>query len=148
MKRQLPGSASARTVYVSSSTPFMSAVKRVRKKLDASLRASTSSRAAPRGATLHSRIEGLKRDVGKGSGDKGAGAAAAETVTIMGTGRAVEKVVGLAGWFEQEGDCHVEIRTRTVGTVDDVVVASDDEEGEGESRVRKMSCLEVSVRMK
>jgi ribonuclease P/MRP protein subunit POP7 len=148
MKRQLPASASSRIIYVSSSTPFMSAVKRVRKKLNASLRASTSTRAAPRGASLHSRIEGLKRDADNSNKDKDKSKSETEAVTIMGTGKAVEKVVSLAGWFEQQGDCEVEIRTRTVGTVDDVVMASDEEEAGGDSRVRKMSCLEVSVRMK
>lgn len=168
MKRQAqragPSANSSRVVYVSSSTPFMAAMKRVRKKLDASLRAATAvdRRAAPKGLTLGYRIDRLKREVA-------AAAAAASTadpsssssnnsdrdgngegyeVVVMGTGKAVEKVVGLAGWFEQEADCVVEVRTRTVGTVDDVVVAEDDEEGEDGSRVRKMSCLEVSVRLR
>lgn len=67
-------------------------------------------------------------------------------VTVLGTGRAVEKTLSLASWFEQEGDCNVVLRTRTVGTVDDVIV--DEGEGEDESRVRKMSCLEVVITLK
>lgn len=170
MKRQPPGSASTRIIYISSSTPFMSAVKRVRKKLDASLRAATApdTKAAPRNASLQWRIEGLRQDVaraeqqrtsadgtgdGEGGGGVGVGEGRVQPVLVMGTGRAVEKVLGLAGWFGQEGDCVVGIRTRTVGTVDDVVVAGGGEEGdEGDeedgSRVRKMSCLEVSIRLK
>ena len=111
----------------------MSAVKRIRKRLDAGLReASTSS--APKNASLHARIEGLKRDrVVTGA-----------TVIIMGTGKALEKVVGLAGWFEQARDCNVEIRTGTVGTVDDVII----ENGEDEARVRKVSSLELRITLK
>lgn len=130
----------------------MAAVKRVRKKLDASLRAATAvdRRAAPKGATLISRIEGLKRRAAAAATSKNAtddSEGNEYAVTIMGTGRAVEKVLGLAGWFEQEGDCVVEVRTGTVGTVDDVLAAEDEEE-EDASRVRRMSCLEVSVQLK
>lgn len=67
-------------------------------------------------------------------------------VTIMGTGKAIDKTVRLAGWFEQEGDCDVRLRTKTVGTVDDVVV--EDGKGDDTSRVRKVSCLEVVITLK
>lgn len=154
MKRQQPRDAgpagnASRIVYVSTRTPFMSAVSRVRRKLDASLRAATAvdKRAAPKGAGLHARIEGLKRDVASDKKNKD-GMGEDYAVTVMGTGRAIEKVVGLAGWFEQEGDCVVEVRTGTTGTVDDVIVAEDDEEGEDGSRVRMMNTLEVSIRLK
>ena len=104
--------------------------------------------------TLHARVKALERSVrsttagsggGGGGADTDAGAGAA-VVTVMATGRAVEKALRVAGWFEQEGDCAVAVRTGTVGTVDDVVV--EDGEGEDESRIRKMSCLEVQVRLR
>ncbi|KAF6811661.1 protein kinase, partial [Colletotrichum musicola] len=60
---------------------------------------------------------------------------------------AVEKVLSVAAWFSGEKDCEVEVRTRTVGTVDDVVVEGEEEFG-GESRVRKVSCLEVTVKLR
>lgn len=112
----------------------MSAVKRARKQLDASLRTAS---AAPKHASVHSRIEALKR-AGGGSDADGA------EVKVMGTGRAVEKTLAVAGWFEQEGDCEVEVRTGTVGTVDDVVEGDE----EDESRLRKLSYLEVSIKLK
>lgn len=120
-------------MYVSTGTPFMSAVKRVRKQLDQGL----STGAAPKNASLQSRLDGLRRMQDREDG---------VVVTVMGTGRAVDKTVRLASWFEQQGDCIVEMRTRTVATVDDVIVPDGDEEDE--SRVRKMSCLELSIKLK
>jgi ribonuclease P/MRP protein subunit POP7 len=115
----------------------MSAVKRVRKQLDKSQRAGSAG-AAHKNASLHARIEALKRDVGS----DGQGA----VVTLMGTGKAVAKTVSLASWFTQQADCAVEVRTRTVATVDDVVGGGGGEEEE--SRVRKLSCLEVAISLK
>ncbi|KAL4729205.1 hypothetical protein ACLX1H_003616 [Fusarium chlamydosporum] len=127
-RRQPPASSKSRIIYVSSKTPFMAAVKRARKQLDASLK---TTNAAPKNASLHSRVENLKRTGGV--------AADSAVVTVMGTGRAIEKTLAVAGWFEQEGDCEVEIKTGTVGTVDDVVTGGDEED---ESRLRKLGSLE------
>lgn len=110
----------------------MSAIKRCQKHLDATIRTAT---AAPKNASLQSRIEGLKRDTGAGS---------CASVRVTGTGRAVEKVVAVAGWFEQLGSCEVRMRTGTVGTVDDVIV----DQGEDEARVRRVSCLELEIWLK
>uniref|UniRef100_A0A8H7TSH5 Uncharacterized protein n=1 Tax=Bionectria ochroleuca TaxID=29856 RepID=A0A8H7TSH5_BIOOC len=136
-RRQPPASSNSRIIYVSPSTPFMSAVKRVQKQLNAGLRTQT---AAHKNASLGSRIRQIERDSAS-SGEKGSA-----TVTVMGTGRAIEKTLSLASWFGQAGDYEVEMRTKTVGTVDDIVVEDDD--GEDESRVRKLSGLEVSIRLK
>jgi ribonuclease P/MRP protein subunit POP7 len=66
-------------------------------------------------------------------------------VTVVGTGKAIEKTLSLASWFQQEGDCDVRVRTKTVVTVDDVIV----EQGGGDdSRVRRVSCLEVAISLK
>ncbi|KAJ6446876.1 ribonuclease P/MRP, subunit POP7 [Purpureocillium lavendulum] len=153
-RRQLPSSSKTPVVYVSSSTPFMSAVKRIRKHLDRSLRNATA--AAPRNVSLHARVEGLKRRAATAAAAAGTGAAVGDAddgegpgvtrVTVMGTGRAVEKVLRVASYFEQEGDCEVALRTGTVGAVDDIV--PDEGEGEDESRVRMVSCLEVVVSLK
>lgn len=116
----------------------MSAVKRVRKQLDQGLRRQS---AAPKNASLQSRVEALERE--QRNSTSGVGGV---EVTVMGTGRAVEKMVRLAGWFEQQGDCIVQMRTKTVGAVDDVVDVEG--EAEDESRVRRMSCLEVVVKLK
>lgn len=110
----------------------MSAVKRIQKQLSAPRRAIPGLK----NASLHQRVEALKRGAGAG----GDGAA----VTVMGTGRAVEKTLAVAAWFEDKGEWVVEVRTGTVGAVDDVVV--EEGEGEDESRVRKLSCLEVTIK--
>lgn len=73
-----------------------------------------------------------------------------EEVVIKGTGKAIEKVVRLAAWWGEQSDVVVEVRTGSVGAVDDVVLR-DGEEGNGEeegSRVRRVSCLEVGVRLR
>jgi ribonuclease P/MRP protein subunit POP7 len=112
----------------------MAAVKRARKQLDASLK---KTDAAPKFASLHARVESLKQTGGEAT-DSG-------VVTVMGTGKAIEKTLSLASWFEQEGDCEVEIKTGTVGTVDDVVAEGDEED---ESRLRKLNCFEVRIKLK
>ncbi|OAQ99259.1 hypothetical protein LLEC1_08174, partial [Akanthomyces lecanii] len=65
IRRSMPASCKDRIVYVSSSTPFMSAVKRVRKQLDRSLKSGGGgggSQAAHRNASLQARVESLRRD--------------------------------------------------------------------------------------
>ncbi|OAA52170.1 Ribonuclease P/MRP, subunit POP7 [Beauveria brongniartii RCEF 3172] len=150
IRRPLPASSKDRIIYVSSSTPFMSAVKRARKQLDRSLKSGGSSQAARKNASLHARIESLKRDVERDSSSDNEAYGA--SVTLLGTGRAVEKTLALAGWFEQQSDCRVAVRTRTVATVDDVVTGGEpgaaEQEEEDESRLRRLSCLEVVVSLK
>ncbi|KAM3546047.1 hypothetical protein ARSEF1564_001140 [Beauveria bassiana] len=157
IRRPLPASSKDRIIYVSSSTPFMSAVKRARKQLDRSLKSGGSSQAARKNASLHARIESLKRDVERDSRSRSSSsdnAAYGASVTLLGTGKAVEKTLALAGWFEQQSDCRVAVRTRTVATVDDVVTgpepggAAAEQEEEDESRLRRLSCLEVVVSLK
>ncbi|KAF5592999.1 hypothetical protein FPANT_5257 [Fusarium pseudoanthophilum] len=133
-RRQPPASSKSRIIYVSSRTPFMAVVKRARKQLDGSLK---TTGAAPKYASLHSRVEALQRNSG---GDVDSAA-----VTLAGTGRAIEKILAVASWFEQEGDCEVEITTGTVGAVDDVVASGDEED---QSRLRKLSCLELRIKLK
>ncbi|KAM0668984.1 hypothetical protein ACQRIT_003751 [Beauveria bassiana] len=153
IRRPLPASSKDRIIYVSSSTPFMSAVKRARKQLDRSLKSGGSSQAARKNASLHARIESLKRDVERDSRTTDNEAYGA-SVTLLGTGKAVEKTLALAGWFEQQSDCRVAVRTRTVATVDDVVTgpepggAAAEQDEEDESRLRRLSCLEVVVSLK
>ncbi|EJP65711.1 uncharacterized protein BBA_05580 [Beauveria bassiana ARSEF 2860] len=157
IRRPLPASSKDRIIYVSSSTPFMAAVKRARKQLDRSLKSGGSSQAARKNASLHARIESLKRDVERDSSRSRSSdnEAYGASVTLLGTGKAVEKTLALAGWFEQQPDCRVAVRTRTVSTVDDVVTGAEqggaaaaEQEEEDESRLRRLSCLEVVVSLK
>ncbi|KAL6697493.1 Rpp20 subunit of nuclear RNase MRP and P domain-containing protein [Trichoderma pleuroticola] len=141
-RRQLPASSKTPVIYVSSNSPFMSVVKRTRKFLDKDLRSNTS---AAKNVSLHARVEALKRGSGSGSGT-----ARGAVVTVMGTGKAIEKTLHVASWFQQQGDCIVEIKTRTIGTVDDVVTGDADDafEADNESRLRKLNCLEVAISLK
>lgn len=74
---------------------------------------------------------------------------------LKATGKAIERLIGVAAWFiAEEGGAKykVEIRTGSVGTVDDVV-ARGSEEGSAnvdveESRIRRVSCLEVGVKLR
>lgn len=130
-----PISASSKTpqIYVSSSTPFMSAIKRVQKHLDKPLR----STPAKKNASLHSRVEALQK-----AGT--AGGAGGVVVTVLGTGRAIEKVSQVAGWFEQKPEYQVKIYTKTVSALDDIV-PDDQDTVEDETRVRQLSCLEAQI---
>jgi ribonuclease P/MRP protein subunit POP7 len=78
---------------------------------------------------------------GKG-GKKGNG----EEVVLKATGKAIERLLQVALFFENEEGVKVEIRTGSVGAVDDVVEREGGGET-GESRVRRTSCLEVWVRL-
>ena len=57
--------------------------------------------------------------------------------------RRVERCLQFGVYFLGQGDCRVVVRTGGVGVVDDVVV--DEEE---ESRVRRVSFVEVGVRLR
>lgn len=75
-------------------------------------------------------------------------------MTLKGTGKAIERVLGLAVFLQGEVDLRVRVRTGTVGVVDDVVLREGREEGgeEGqeipESWVRKASMVEVVVSLR
>lgn len=110
----------------------MAVVKRVRKRLDMSLVGGPTTK----GMSLAKRVEAVKNQDNLGVNPE---------VLILGAGKAVEKVLNVAAWFRDQNDCIVEARTKTVGTVDDVVVDGDVED---ESRVRRMSALEIAVRLR
>lgn len=153
----------------------MAVVKRVRKALD------NNGGAQPRttrGLPLTARVAALSAG-GRGAGrsgnnsDEGGGAdGSVGEVVVLGTGRAIEKTLNVAAWFQRQNDCLVSLRTRSVAAVDDVVLggaktaAGDGEwdadadpedadmeqerggEVEDHSRVRMVSCLEVAVRLR
>ena len=96
-------------------------------------------------------LKGIERGVTGDGGEKGEGKRD-EEVVIKGTGKAIEKVVRLAAWWQGQSDVKVTVRTASVGAVDDVVERGEGEgEGEGmveESRIRRVSCLEVGIRLR
>lgn len=105
------GAQQPKVVYISTKTPFMSAVKRIRKLL----------------ALIEKRTFG-KVDLIKGVGtDKQKLNALSkkdkepEEVILKATNRAIPKAICLAQFFQGQDDCKVQLRTGSVGTVDDIV---------------------------
>ncbi|KAI0476085.1 Rpp20 subunit of nuclear RNase MRP and P-domain-containing protein [Xylariaceae sp. FL0804] len=164
---------SARRIYVTAKTPFRSVTTRVRKQLDRYLReASSSSKtftnklATNKHVSLDERVSAIQRRTSsnanrRGGGGGGAGSGIgledAGEVLVCGTGRAIQKTLEVASYFQKQPDCTVQVRTGSVGAVDDVVAAKgeddndDDEDPWGapeNQRVRMMSSLEVSIRLR
>ncbi len=126
-----------KAIRVSSHASFESVVRRVRKELDAGRTSRAFSSSSP-GA---GRIVAAQQDEGDGRCDVG-------EVLVQGTGRAIEKTLRVAAFFDRQPDCRISLRTRTVGTIDDIVLDEDDAQAREQSRVRMVSCLEVGVRLR
>ncbi len=135
----------------------MATVRRVRKQLAGGTRPALSRGPATAGLSLAQRVEALQRPDHRG---QGAGAA-----VVLATGRAIDKGVAVASWVASQSDCRVEVRTRTVGTIDDVIVqdghaehGQDGEDGqdqtqpplqlEDHSRLRWVSAVELCIRLR
>ena len=138
-------------IYISAKTPFISAVKRVRKLLSEIDRRSTGKIDLVNGkGNDKQKLVALRQKtipVGK--------IKEPEAVVLKGTNRAIEKVLGLGLYFQRQDDCMVRVRTGSVAVVDDIVQEEEEgglEDGEGEelpeSRVRKVSVVEVAVTLK
>ncbi|GAB7346004.1 hypothetical protein MBLNU457_4778t1 [Dothideomycetes sp. NU457] len=122
------GPSSQKVVYISTKTPFMSAVKRVQKLLQQADKRNTQAVAAQVKQSRRKQGRG-----GKGKGDeteevaarlaegKGGEAEAREVVLVKGTGRAVAKALEVGLWFQQRDEYGVQVRTGSVGAVDDIV---------------------------
>lgn len=131
-----PYSSSQKTIYISSSTPFVATIKRVR-----TLLSHIEFRASGPIDFSRNRI-GTQITAGIKSrrGEK-------EEIILKGTGKAVERVLGMVVYWQGQEDVEVRVRTGSVGAVDDVVERGDGEEV-GESRVRRVSCLEVGISLR
>lgn len=156
----------------------MAVIKRVRKALEGGGGAQSRS---TRGLPLTARVAALstsgrvatgRNNINNDNGQAGSHEGSDGEVVVLGTGRAIEKTLNVAAWFQRQNDCHVSLRTRTVAAVDDIVLghAKDadadwdadadadpnetygdqerDDEAEDHSRVRMVSCLEVAVRLR
>jgi ribonuclease P/MRP protein subunit POP7 len=74
-----------------------------------------------------------------------------EEVLVKATGKAIEKALRIALYFQGQEDCAVRLRTGSVGAVDDVLVKERGEEGEEdvpETRIRMTSMLEVGISLR
>ncbi|CZR58885.1 related to POP7 Nuclear RNase P subunit [Phialocephala subalpina] len=140
------GASSPKEVYISTTTPFIATVKRVQKLLS-----HIEDRAAGP-LSISGGDKKLLKNIKAGieGKDDAKRKAREEEVTMKATGKAVEKLLRLAIWWQGQEGVIVRIRTGSVGAVDDVVERGDDD-GEGiveGSRVRRTSCLEVGVRLR
>jgi ribonuclease P/MRP protein subunit POP7 len=92
-------------------------------------------------------IEGGTTGAGKGKGK----APREEVVLLKATGKAIEKLLGLVVYFQEQDDVKVVVRTGSVGAVDDIVIKGDGSNGVGEgdrSQVRRTSALEVGISLR
>lgn len=140
------GADQPKIVYISRRTPFISAVKRVQKLI----------------SLAEKRLMG-KIDLVNGAGSdkqklKALDATApsrkqkdSETVLLKATNLAIEKALNLAQFFQRQEGLTVQLRTGTVGVVDDIVHNEENgvEEEHGfdlpDTQIRKISMLEVAI---
>ena len=148
------GADQKKVVYVSTKTPFISAVKRVRKLLD---------EIDKRSMGKIDLVDGNGSDKQKlrklGARTNASTGKEPEEVILKATNRAIQNVLGLALFFQGQDDCRVQLSTGTVGVVDDIVESTapkafetveveDEQEELPESRVRKASFVEVAISLK
>lgn len=128
----------------------------MRKQLDKNLREASASNkaftnrlASNKNASLDERIRAIQRQSASKNSGSGIGLENAGEVVVLGTGRAIQKVVEVAMFFQKQQDCIVQLKTGSVGAVDDVVLEGEEEwGGEGEERTRMMSSLEASIKLR
>lgn len=149
------GADHQKVVYVSTGSPFIAVVKRVRKLL---------SLIQKRTMVKTDLIEGKGSDKQKLKSLATATAAAKEkkpeTVLLKATNRAVDKALSIALFLKEQEDLRVHIMTGTVAVVDDIIPEEVPDEAAGtaemsqdgdvgqETRVRYLNVLEVAVSMK
>ncbi|KAL9637746.1 MAG: hypothetical protein Q9164_002002 [Protoblastenia rupestris] len=116
-----------KVVYISAKTPFISAVKRVRKLLE-----QIDKRAVGKIDLIN--VKGSDKQKLKRLGEQVASSKIKESeeVVMKATNRAIERALGLGLYFQGQDDVRVRIRTGSVGAVDDIVAV---ERGDGEGRV-------------
>ncbi|MCJ1357797.1 MAG: hypothetical protein MMC33_007793 [Icmadophila ericetorum] len=128
-------------VYISSSTPFISAVKRIHKLLGLAEKRDKQRLLRATETTTKEDVEREERRLRAEVEKKKGIAAVGERVYVRGTGKAMRKVEDLGVYFEGLVGFGVERRTGRVGVVDDVVVAEGDgtggEEGLGKKKKKK-----------
>lgn len=114
------GAAQQKVVYISAKTPFVSATKRVRKLLSHIEKRS-------RGKVDLINGKGSDKQKLRALGEQGSGGRGKEPEEVMlkATGKAIEKALSLALFFQSQKDCRVRIRTGSVGVVDDIVEAEE-----------------------
>ncbi|KAI9373262.1 Rpp20 subunit of nuclear RNase MRP and P-domain-containing protein [Aspergillus egyptiacus] len=138
------GPSTPKTIYISTKTPYMSAVKRVQKLLrQAEKRATASVDAAINknrraGGNQQQRQQNLLAALARGEeGEQ----LSKEEVFVKATGRAMDVALKVGRWFEREGrkgEYKVRVSTGSVLVVDDVEV----DDVERERAIKEMKRLE------
>lgn len=144
-------SSKQKVVYVSTHTPFIPAVKRVRGLLEQAEKRAVGPLNLLQGSKGNDRqkLRKLTESVEKTKDGK-----AKEEVVLKATGRAIERVLSFGLYFQGQADCVVRIRTGGIGVVDDIVAGDTEDDAEGEAgelpetRVRRTSVVEVAVTLK
>ncbi len=67
---------------------------------------------------------------------------------VKATGKAIEKALQVALYFQGQEDCLVRLRTGSVDDVDDVIAKEGEEEDVPETRIRRTSMLEVGISLR
>ncbi len=142
-----------KVVYVSAKTPFVSAVKRVRKLLT-----EIDKRSMGKVDLLNHKGSDKQRLRMVGENPAALKSREPEGVVLKATNRAIENVLQLGLYFQGQDDCSVRLKTGTVGVVDDIVVSDHpvaaqgdeggDEEELPESRVRKVTVVEITISLR
>ncbi|KAM7197945.1 ribonucleases P/MRP protein subunit POP7 [Naviculisporaceae sp. PSN 640] len=131
-------------IKVSSSSPFMSVVKRVRKALE-------NGPQKTKGLPLTARIAALEVEKDKKAKESNNGniSDALDDVVLIGTGRAIPKCVDIGCFFTREKDLRVIPRTRSIAAIEDIEMDDDDDDEadiEDGVRTKSISVLEVGIR--
>ncbi|CAI7614926.1 unnamed protein product [Penicillium viridicatum] len=122
------GASVPKIVYVSKSTPFMSAVKRVQKLL----------LQAEKRATANINLEDTRKNEKQILEELSKVSEKREEVFVKATGRAIEKALNVAKWFEEKGtEYTVCVNTGSVLVVDDIVEDEEMKAKEEQKRQRQ-----------
>ncbi|KAI4763734.1 hypothetical protein E4T52_10676 [Aureobasidium sp. EXF-3400] len=158
---QYASSQHPKIIYISTKTPFMSAVKRVQKLLlqvekrsAQSASAQVSSSRPKYSASGNDEILDIERVAAVMAANKHE----RDEIILKATGKAIAKALSLGVWFDEKIEYAVRIETGTVGTIDDILLpedaAAEDEDqtmkdgGEDEipeSRIRYASTIQIFV---
>lgn len=146
-----------KVVYITANSPFISVVKRVRKLLKEIDKRSMGKIDLINGkGSDKQKLKQIGQQTAPTAGKE------AEEVVLKATNRAIEKVLGIALYFQGQDDCRVRLRTGSLGVVDDIIDApvdiqcddggdgkeADDEVELLESRIRKITAVEVAIALK
>jgi len=113
-------SSEPKVVYVHCRTPFVSAIKRVRKLLSETAKREKQSLSSQPGKLHAKQVEKAIADAAKLQG----GVSKREEVYIKATGRAIPRALEIGNYFQTQSDCKVMLSIGSVDVVDDIEIKS------------------------